>query len=218
MNALRASEGYRLWAPLYAEETAVSALEDQLVTTLTAPAAGQRLLDAGCGIGRRMVGSNAAPAIGVDLTPAMLARAKGIAPVAAADVCALPFADASFDLVWFRLAIGHVEAIGAVYRELARVTRYGGTVVVTDFHPAAAAAGHRRNFRDADGRQHDILHYVHEPTTHISAAAAHGLHRTAEHVGTVGPAIEPFYAAANRLSAYERQIGLPLVLLLAFAR
>src|SRR5262249_19053717 len=150
------------WAPHYEAETAVSFLEDRLVSTLTAPTSGRRLLDAGCGIGRRMRRSEARFAVGVDVVPEMLRPSDCNETVAAADLRALPFAPASFDIVWCRLVIGHIQELEATYAELSRVCRAGGTVVISDFHPDAVAAGHRRTFRDADGVTHEIEHWVHD--------------------------------------------------------
>ena len=215
---LSSREGYRLWAPRYEAETAVSFLEDRLVTALTVPVAGRRLLDAGCGVGRRMRGAPARFAVGVDAVPEMLQSPDRVEPVAAADLRALPFATAAFDVVWCRLVIGHIRELDATYAELARVCRAGGTVVVTDFHSDAVAAGHRRTFRDADGETHEIEHWVHDDAAHRSAAARAGLARTVRHDGIVGPLIRPFYAAADRLGVYEAQRGLKLVLVLAYRR
>ncbi|HEX6908925.1 MAG TPA: class I SAM-dependent methyltransferase, partial [Longimicrobium sp.] len=141
-------EAYRLWAPVYEGETAVSFVDDRLVGALTPPLRGRRLLDAGCGTGRRLRDAgDAALVAGADLTPEMLAcgrRADGPAPalLAAADVRALPFAARAFDVVWCRLVVGHLPTLHQAYGELARVCRPGGTVIVTDFHPEAARAGH----------------------------------------------------------------------------
>jgi malonyl-CoA O-methyltransferase len=218
VSVLSSREGYRLWAPLYQAETAVSYLEDRLVTALTVPVTGRLLLDAGCGVGRRMRRASARLAVGVDAVPEMLQSAECVEPVAAADLRALPFAAASFDIVWCRLVIGHIGELEATYAELARVCRAGGTVVITDFHPDAVAAGHRRTFRDADGATHEIEHWVHDHTAHAAAAARVGLRRTVRHDGIVGPLIRPFYSAADRLEAYEAQRGLKLVLVLAYRR
>ena len=215
---LTVREGYRLWAPRYEAETAVSYLEDRLVTALTAPIAGRRLLDAGCGVGRRMRRTPARLAIGVDAVPEMLQSSERVAPVAAADLRALPFATASFDVVWCRLVIGHIRELDATYAELARVCRAGGAIIITDFHPDAVAAGHRRTFRDADGTTHEIEHYVHDHESHATSAARAKLRRTVRHDGIVGPLIRPFYAKADRLGAYEAQRGLKLVLVLAYRR
>lgn len=221
MSALPARDGYRLWAPHYAAETAVSFLEDCLVAGMRLTLADRRLLDVGCGSGRRLAAAHAAgatPAVGVDVTPEMLTRALDERMLAAADVRALPFATASFDVVWCRLVIGHVAELARAYAELARVCRPGGTVVVTDFHPDAAAAGHRRTFRDDTGAVREVEHHVHAPAAHRAAARAAGLARAARRDGAVGPAVRDFYAAAGRLDAYEAQRGLRIVLALAFQR
>jgi malonyl-CoA O-methyltransferase len=215
MSVLAARDGYRLWAPTYASETAVSALENDVVEALGVPTAGRRLLDVGCGVGRRLATSGAALAIGVDLSPEMLA-AGGHGHLIAADMRALPLADASFDVVWCRLAIGHARDLERSYAELARVSAHGGAVIVSDFHPAAAARGLRRTFRDASGAVHEIEHFRHEPIEHERAARAHGLKRIAMREGVVGADIRQFYERAKRLDVYEQQLGQPVVLALVF--
>lgn len=222
MHPIPAREGYRIWADRYDAETAVSALDERCVARLTPPLDGRALLDAGCGTGRRLPPPGAhVRAVGADLTFAMLAAGRATRPGAAlvnAELRALPFRDATFDVVWCRLVLGHLPSVDAAYGELARVCRAGGRVIVTDFHPAAAHAGHTRTFRDADGRLHAIEHFIHEVADHDRAARAARLRR-AEHVEmAVGPAVRPFYARADALDRYERQRGLPLVLALALDR
>jgi malonyl-CoA O-methyltransferase len=217
MSTLPPREGYRLWAPTYDEETAVSFLEDRLVADLGVPTVGARLVDVGCGTGRRLRDAGAALAVGVDVTPAMLARAPR-GPLVAADVVALPFRAAAFDVVWCRLVVGHVDDLAAAYGELARVCRPGGAVVVTDFHPAAAAAGHRRTFRDPAGALRELEHHVHPPEWQADVARAAGLALRARRDGEVGPPVRAYYERAGRRDAYEVQRGLPIVLALAFRR
>lgn len=217
-------EAYRLWAPVYEGETAVSFVDDRLVAALTPPLEGRRMLDAGCGTGRRLRRvAGAALVAGVDLTWEMLVcgrRGDGVAPgiLAAADVRALPFATGAFDVVWCRLVVGHLPSLGAVYAELARVCRAGGTVVVTDFHPEAARAGHTRSFRDAGGRLHHVEHHVHLPAHHLRAARAAGLEPQCRRDGGVGPELRPFYQQAGRMDRFEADAGLPIVLALSFRR
>jgi malonyl-CoA O-methyltransferase len=91
-------------------------------------------------------------------------------------------------------------------------------VVVTDFHPAAAAAGHRRTFRDETGALHVLEHHAHAPASHVAAAKRAGLALVARRDAAVGDEVARFYAHAGRMDAYERQRGLPLVLALAFRR
>src|SRR5438128_1079683 len=108
MTTLPARAAYRLWAPHYDGETAVSALESQVVQALKVATAGRSLIDVGCGTGRRLRDIDAAFAIGVDVTPEMLRHARGQQTLAA-DVAALPVRSARFDVVWCRLVIGHVR-------------------------------------------------------------------------------------------------------------
>ena len=221
MTTLPPAEAYALWAPRYAAETVISALEYVAVESLGVELRGRRLLDVGCGIARRLTQpheSGVALAVGVDLTPRMLAEARDGELLAAGDVRAIPVADASFDVVWCRLVLGHLPDLDAAYAELARVCAHGGRVVVTDFHPAAVEAGHRRTFRDAEGVVREIEHHVHTPRAHRRAAARAGLTIVNRFDRAVGETVRGFYERAGRLDAYEQQRGLAVVLALAFVR
>jgi malonyl-CoA O-methyltransferase len=218
VTVLSARDAYRLWAPTYEAETAVSFLEEQLVAALGISTTNRTLLDVGCGTARRLNGRTAQQCVGVDLSAEMLACSTDDHALAAGDVRALPLATASFDVVWCRLVIGHVRELARAYGELARVCRAGGDVIVTDFHPDAVAAGHRRTFRDALGVRREVEHYVHTAQAHATAARAAGLVAAKQRDACVGPAVEQFYAAAGRLDAYEMQKGLRLVLALAFRK
>jgi malonyl-CoA O-methyltransferase len=221
VNVLRTAEAYTLWAPHYATETVISALDYVAVESLGVDVGGRRLLDVGCGIARRLAQareSGVGLAVGVDLTPRMLAEARDGELLAAADVRALPVADESFDVVWCRLVLGHLADLDAAYAELARVCAYGGRVVVTDFHPDAVEAGHRRTFRDDDGVVREVEHYVHTPRAHRRAAAEVGLTLVHRFDRVVGETVRGFYERAGRLDAYEQQCGLAVVLALSFVR
>ena len=223
MTVLTAREGYRLWAPSYADETAISFLEAELAADLTPPVEGLRLLDAGCGTGRRLQGTRAARAVGADLSPEMLDAGVGEGRLQAgletvvADVRDLPLPDRSFDVLWCRLVIGHVPDPWAVYAELARVADDGARLVVTDFHPAAHAAGHRRTFR-REQEVHEIEHHVHELGTHRTTGKAAGWRLAEVREAVIGPAVLPFYERAGRTALYAEHLGLPVVLALAFER
>ncbi|WP_158915269.1 class I SAM-dependent methyltransferase [Caulobacter sp. S45] len=223
MTALGVREAYRLWAPTYAAETAISSIDAALVGELTPDLSTARLLDAGCGEGRRLRDTGAARTVGVDLSPEMLQAGVGLdidrpgLRTLQGDVRALPLPDRAFDVVWCRLVVGHLREIEQAYAELGRVVDHGGLVVVTDFHPEAQAAGHRRSFR-ANGQVHEIEHYVHTLQSHLAAAGAVGLRLDALREGCVGPDVREFYERADRLAQYREHVGLPVVLALAFRR
>ena len=81
---------------------------------------------------------------GIDLTEAMLAQARaeqermGLTNVLwqRGDVQALPYPDASFSLVLSRFAFHHFAHPLAVLREMQRVCRPGGRLVIADVTPA----------------------------------------------------------------------------------
>ena len=86
--------------------------------------------------------------IGIDLTPAMLERARllqqeqGLTNVTwrQGDVLPLPYADASFTLIVSRFAFHHLLEPGAVLKEMRRVCAPGGTVMVIDSAPSPEKA------------------------------------------------------------------------------
>lgn len=223
MTVLDAREGYGRWASTYRSETAISHLETRLADALTPPLAGLRLLDAGCGVGRRLLDTGAASATGVDLSPEMLDAGLGrgvLRPgvtTMVGDVRNLPLPDRDFDVIWCRLVLGHLPDCAPAYRELGRVADARARVVVTDFHPRAYAAGHRRTFRDDDG-VHEVEHYVHEVATHVAAAREAGLVLSSIRQAEIGPEARPFYEAAGREALYAEHAGLPVVLAFAFER
>ena len=210
---LNVREAYRLWAPTYAAETATSALDEQLAQEMLCGLPQRRLLDAGCGTGRRIL--NLPGALGIDLSPEMLG-AGGASRVTAGDIRCMPFASMRFDMVWCRLVLGHLPDPLRAYREMSRVCISGGYVFVTDFHPDAAAAGHRRTLTDEEGAVHTIEHHVH--TNHVQLALAAGLHLVASRNGVVGPSIRDFYHRGIGMRAYKKQIGLRLVVAFLFRK
>ncbi len=93
-----------------------------------------RVLDAGCGSGGNLgVYSGLGPVVGVDTAAGALrqARRRGYRGVAVASLASLPFGDGAFDLVAATDVVEHVEDDLAAVRELLRVTRPGGHVVIT---------------------------------------------------------------------------------------
>ncbi len=218
MSTLPAREAYRLWAPEYEPETAISALEAQTLGALGVSVHDRVLLDVGCGTARRLRNCGAERAVGVDLSIDMLKQAPESVARVAGDVRALPIAAASFDVVWCRLVLGHVRDLDGAYAELARVCRPGGAIVATDLSPEAALAGHRRTFRDESGVAHEVEHFVHSVSAHARAAEQHGLALIGHREGVVGESIRQFYTDAGRLRAYDEQRGLPVVLALAWRK
>lgn len=140
--------GYTEWASTYDHANAMIDAEAALVRSILVPRlrAGASVLDAGCGAGRHAAffAEQGFRTVGVDITQAMLRRAKTSSPGAAfvrGDLEALPLRSRSVDAAVCSLALCHVPALGTALRELARVLVPGGRLVVSDPHGRAAFAG-----------------------------------------------------------------------------
>jgi demethylmenaquinone methyltransferase/2-methoxy-6-polyprenyl-1,4-benzoquinol methylase len=105
-------------------------------TAALAPAAGERVLDLAAGTAVSTVGlarTGACP-VAVDFSLGMLGqgRRRGV-PLVAGDALRLPFADAAFDAATISFGLRNVADVDLALRELARVTRPGGRLVVCEF-------------------------------------------------------------------------------------
>ena len=115
------------------------ALELRLILDLMGDLAGTRVLDAGCGDGALVAAAamRGAMATGVDPDPAMLAAARarvertGLhATFREGRVEQLPFPDACFDIVAAVTVLCFVPDAAAAFREMARLLRPGGRLVL----------------------------------------------------------------------------------------
>jgi malonyl-CoA O-methyltransferase len=183
MLLLEPIPAYALWAAAYpphahnplmlAEERAMLGLIDQDLWD-------QRVLDVGCGSGRYMQHAQqrgACAVVGADASAAMLAR-NPCANRVEAIASHLPVRDAAVDLTLCALTLGHVENLMGALAELKRVTRAGGKIVCSDFHPAGAALGWRREFKH-NGQRYAVRHFVHGLADWSAACAGLGLAITA---------------------------------------
>jgi demethylmenaquinone methyltransferase / 2-methoxy-6-polyprenyl-1,4-benzoquinol methylase len=105
---------------------------------------GDRVLDlaAGTGVSTDELTLSGARPVGVDISLGMLRAGRTARPTVtllAGDALALPFRDGSFDAVTISFGLRNVHDTDAALRELARVTRPGGRMVVCEFsHPVSA--------------------------------------------------------------------------------
>jgi ubiquinone/menaquinone biosynthesis C-methylase UbiE len=143
--------------PFSTADTITDANALRMIVAAATPGPGDTVLDVACGGG--IIVCAFAPevkhATGIDMTPAMLDRArqlaaeKGLANVSwdQGDVGSLPYADGAFDIVVTRFSMHHfLDPIG-VLREMVRVCAPGGRVVVVDMYasenPAKATEWNR---------------------------------------------------------------------------
>jgi ubiquinone/menaquinone biosynthesis C-methylase UbiE len=139
-------------APAITDEEALA-----MIIGAAGPAPDDRLLDVACGPGLVVCAfaAHVREAIGIDMTPAMLERArklaaeKGVANVGwqQGDVYSLPYENGDFTIVTTRFSCHHFLDPAAVLREMVRVCAPGGRIIVVDDYasedPAKAAAFNR---------------------------------------------------------------------------
>jgi SAM-dependent methyltransferase len=126
--------------------------EEALRRLVTASGAGptDTVLDVACGPGlvAAAFAQVARHVTGIDLTPAMIDRARALVrerglsnvTLTVGDVRPLPYADGVFSLVVSRFAFHHFPDPGAVLREMVRVCAPEGRVVVADTAASPDAA------------------------------------------------------------------------------
>jgi tocopherol O-methyltransferase len=120
---------------------------------------GDRVLDAGCGVGGSAIWLAAhcgAEVIGITPVASQVARARAYArrrgvdgwvTFAQQDYLDTSYADASFDVVWAQESVAHAEHKDAFLAEAFRLLRPGGRLVVVDFFRW------RRPYTEPDERQ-----------------------------------------------------------------
>jgi ubiquinone/menaquinone biosynthesis C-methylase UbiE len=118
------------------------------------PQPGERMVEVGCGTGVlcRLAAPRLLPGgaiLGLDVAPTMIAAARGLAdglPHVRFEVAsgeALPMADAAFDAAFAARLLLHVADPIRVVREMARVVRPGGRIVLMDWDFETVVVTHR---------------------------------------------------------------------------
>ena len=183
-----------VWCPENLREDDVGLLGD---------VGGRRWLEVGCGSApcARWVRLRGGEVVGFDVSSGMLRHARAAAgrtgvtvPLVQADVCALPFADGSFDGAFSAFgAIPFVADSAGAMREVFRVLRPGGRWVFSTNHPM------RWVFIDDPGDAGMIAQQSYFDRAPYVEVDESGVPAYAEHHRTMGDRIREIVAAGFRL-------------------
>jgi SAM-dependent methyltransferase len=142
LDAAADARGLLAFLDAFAAQPPVAAAKQRSFELLGARSA-QRLLDAGCGTGADVMAlahrvRPRGEVVGIDTSARAIATARARAASGTcvrferADIAALPFADGAFDGARADRTLLHVVAPELAVAELVRVTRPGGSVVLTE--------------------------------------------------------------------------------------
>lgn len=176
--------GYDLWAPFYDETdnpmvaTAKVALSEKLGSRNFA---NQSVLELGCGTGRnyRFFAERGCTSwIGLDFSHGMLEMAQACysqANFVLHDIREpLPISSSSVDIVLVSLVLEHIQELGALYQEVARVVRPGGQIWILEMHPYLALQGTGAHFIQ-DGKEIRLTTVAHNISDLLGAGLHSGL-------------------------------------------
>lgn len=222
------AEGYALWAATYdVHKNPLLAAEGRAMRELLVDFRPGVALDAACGTGRQagLLLSLGHTVTGIDASPEMLAVARARHPSGdfrLGRLEALPMPDGCVDLVTCSLALTHFSDLVPPLRELRRVTRPGGRIVLSDVHPVLVIASAQAGFKDVNLERGFIRNHIHWTSNYLHAFRQIGLDvedcveapYLAEDVATFWPA-ESGLSFQTMLDAFE---GLPAALCWVLSR
>jgi len=140
---LSVRNGYKKWSKTYdMENNTLFALEPRTVLKFLEPVKNKKILDVGCGTGRHALklASRGAKVTGIDFSKTMLKRAQEKARklninFKYRNITNLPFSSNSFDKVTCNLVLSHIRNLNKVVKEISRVVKKNGIVVISDLNP-----------------------------------------------------------------------------------
>lgn len=214
--------GYSRWAAVYDHDAnPLPVLEEPYMRSAAGSVNGVAALDLGCGTGRHAVWLAAAGATvtAIDFSEGMLAEARRKPGAANVRFLVhdlnepLPLSNRQFDLVVSGLVLEHVRNLGHYFGEAYRVTRPGGSVIMSSIHPAMFLRGSQARFTDPEsGEIVQPGSVAYQLGDFVMAAVQAGFLMNG--IGDYAPDT----AFASQYPRAEKYIGWPMLLLLQMQR
>lgn len=164
-------EGYDKWALTYDKDSnPLIKVEEKITSDLMGNVKGQRVLDLGCGTGRycALLAEQGASVVGIDPSPVMIEEARKKVnercqfELHQGTLGDIQFPDEHFDLIVSALTFSHIPELEPVFKEMVRILKKGGRIVISDFHPYWPVFGHGyTEFFDEQGQEYRITNYPH---------------------------------------------------------
>jgi ubiquinone/menaquinone biosynthesis C-methylase UbiE len=175
------ADGYDAWARTYdSEDNGCFPMRDDVLAPMLDRLSPGRVLDAACGTGAvaSQLIERGHDVVGIDISPAMLDRARKAVPGATlllGDVTSIPLPDSDVDHVVCSLATTHVADLARFFAEAARIMRSGGHLLVLDTRTHFTGSSKYPLIQHVpDGRVGYIAGYNHGFGDYLRAAMLHG--------------------------------------------
>lgn len=227
VETVDAHSGYERWASKYKDEdNPLLSLEKNTIQTLLPNLNQLNILDFGCGVGREIKmaeNRGAGFVVGIDFSYNMLHEANNhlttvnSAKLIQADGLFLPFAKDSFEVVLSSFVMGHIEQLSKALHEIVRVTRAGGTILLSDFHPFCTIIGWNRSFLEWHGNRYKefcIRNYVHLHEDYFRVFKESNLKIEEIREPRIDDSVKHFFDRTRKgHETYKQSVGYPAVLI-----
>ena len=232
VETVDAHTGYERWASKYKDEdNPLLSLEKNAIQTLLPNLNQLNILDFGCGVGRgikMMADHGAACVVGIDFSFNMLTEAKSQLHIESnsrllqANGLFLPFVKDSFEVVLSSFVMGHIEQLGEALKEIVRVTRSGGTILISDFHPFCTIIGLNRSFLEWHGNRYKefrIRNYVHLHEDYFRIFKEANLKLEEIREPRIDDSVKHFFDRTPKgRETYKQSVGYPAVLIFKLSK
>jgi cytosine/adenosine deaminase-related metal-dependent hydrolase/ubiquinone/menaquinone biosynthesis C-methylase UbiE len=221
------ARAFAAWAEVYdKQENPLLALEERYLTRLLPDGTGRHVLDVGCGTGRWLSrlaqGGRPASLHGLDSSQEMLQAASnrhlpGVL-LTHGELPSLSVASGSADLVLVSFVLSYVEDLEHCASELARATREGGDLFLSDIHPETAAAlGWKRGF-GAAGHKHVLQVNERSLAKVKDTLEAYGFTLIACLEPSFGEVERELFRVRGKEMSWQEAAGMPAIYMLHFRR
>lgn len=217
-SVLPTKQGYDRWASIYdSDGNPLIALEEPVIKRLLGDVKGLKVVDVGCGTGRHALklAEEGAEVIAADFSEGMIqtaqkkARAGSVQFVNHDVTKPLPFSDSMFDRVLCCLVLEHIQNLEPFFRELGRICRKEGYIVISAMHPAMWLKGQSARFTDPEsGKELRPRSYPQQISDYVMHAMRSGLlvDYMSEHA--------PDDKLARKFPRAQKHIGWPMLLVM----